>query len=218
MRRRDVICFNCGKVENVPNSRAKNYKYCSLLCMKKQFSRTKIEIGTLINNWKVLDDYSTRKNGRSYIRAQCTCGSEIIKLLPISHYTSKKHKGCEMCSMFHTSNGYELISGEFWSCLKSSAEKRNIKFDITIQDIWELFINQNKKCALSGVDIIFYKNTTEYNRSKRRLKTASLDRIDSSKGYTLDNIQWVHKDVNRMKNKYNQKYFIEICKKIAKNN
>jgi hypothetical protein len=47
--------------------------------------------------------------------------------------------------------------------------------------------------------------------------TASLDRIDSSKGYCEDNVQWVHKDINRMKNTFDQDYFISLCKLIAEN-
>lgn len=45
-----------------------------------------------------------------------------------------------------------------------------------------------------------------------------LDRIDSSKGYIEGNVQWVHKDVNMMKQNYSQKYFIEMCKKIYETN
>ena len=45
--------------------------------------------------------------------------------------------------------------------------------------------------------------------------TASLDRIDSSKGYVIGNVQWVHKDINIMKNKFDNQYFIDMCKKIA---
>ena len=48
--------------------------------------------------------------------------------------------------------------------------------------------------------------------------TASLDRIDSSRGYTLDNIQWVHKDLNKMKTNYPNDYFIKMCKYVANNN
>jgi hypothetical protein len=47
------------------------------------------------------------------------------------------------------------------------------------------------------------------------LTTASLDRIDSSKGYTIDNVQWVHKTVNLMKRELNQQDFIDICNKIS---
>lgn len=45
--------------------------------------------------------------------------------------------------------------------------------------------------------------------------TASLDRIDSSKPYIIDNIQWVHKDINFMKRTYSHDYFIKLCKLVA---
>ena len=45
----------------------------------------------------------------------------------------------------------------------------------------------------------------------KRIGNASLDRIDSSKGYVKDNIQWVHKDVQIMKNKFSEDYFKQIC-------
>jgi hypothetical protein len=53
---------------------------------------------------------------------------------------------------------------------------------------------------------------------EERLTTASLDRIDSSKGYVIDNVQWLHRDINMMKQRFSQEYFINICKHIAENN
>ena len=52
---------------------------------------------------------------------------------------------------------------------------------------------------------------------KKPFPEASLDRIDNDGNYTIDNIQWVHKDVNFMKRTYNQEYFIDMCSKIAAN-
>jgi hypothetical protein len=62
---------------------------------------------------------------------------------------------------------------------------------------------------LSGVDIFF---GNQYDKDET---TASLDRKDSGKGYTLDNVQWVHKRVNIMKNIISDMEFIEWCKKVA---
>ena len=45
--------------------------------------------------------------------------------------------------------------------------------------------------------------------------TASLDRKDSSLGYTLDNIQWVHRTVNKIKLDLQQDEFVEWCKRVA---
>ena len=46
--------------------------------------------------------------------------------------------------------------------------------------------------------------------------TASLDRIDSSKGYIKGNVQWVHKEFNKMKLDLLDKEFIDICKLVHK--
>ena len=67
------------------------------------------------------------------------------------------------------------------------------------------FLKQNKKCALTGSEL-------EIN------VTASVDRIDSKKGYTKDNVQWVHKKVNLMKGTMSQKDFIETCKSVVETN
>lgn len=219
MRKSIVKCKECGKEELVANSRAKTYKYCSMKCMSKSFTLTKFNIGDKINNWVIIDDKVVRKHGRTYVKAQCQCGSGVIEDLPIKNVGTKKHKGCRECSRFHTSKGYKLISGEYWSLIKSGAEKRNIEFNITKEYVWELYEKQKRKCNLSGLDINFEPNCVHNkkidNRSKR---TVSLDRIDSSIGYIEGNVQWVHKDVNIMKNKYSNDYFIEICKKIWEKN
>ena len=86
--------------------------------------------------------------------------------------------------------------------------RRPIELAITIQQAWELFLAQGRKCALSGEPIAFPRINAEKG-------TASLDRIDSNLGYVLGNVQWVHKDVNIMKNKFDQDYFIGLCVKIA---
>jgi hypothetical protein len=64
---------------------------------------------------------------------------------------------------------------------------------------------KSKKCSLSGVDLTFgvKNNSKTWN--------ASLDRIDSNKNYTEDNVQWVLKKINRMKSDLDQKEFIKLC-------
>jgi len=45
--------------------------------------------------------------------------------------------------------------------------------------------------------------------------TASLDRIDSSKGYVRGNIQWVHIAINFMKHSLPEEEFIRWCCLVA---
>jgi hypothetical protein len=76
----------------------------------------------------------------------------------------------------------------------------------------ELLIEkQNKKCALSGLELKF----PEFGE-KATKQTASLDRINSDLGYVKSNIQWLHKDVNKIKWELSQIRFIELCKLITK--
>jgi len=87
---------------------------------------------------------------------------------------------------------------------------RSKPWNITIEDAGNVLINQNNKCALSGIPLISSGDFKDI--------TASLDRIDNSIGYEKDNIQWVHKDINMMRGTLPIKRFIEICKSIASHN
>ena len=105
--------------------------------------------------------------------------------------------------------GYEDIPQSWFSKYFQRSNKRKRTGTIVIEDVWALYIKQDKKCALTGVPISFEKTELGYS--------ASIDRIDSKKEYDLDNVQLVHKDVNLMKNRFDQDYFISMCKLVAKN-
>lgn len=76
-----------------------------------------------------------------------------------------------------------------------------------MQDAWTQYEKQGGLCAMTGWPL-----GIECSSKKRGNKTGSLDRIDSNKGYEVDNIQWVHKDVNQMKWSLSGERFIEICR------
>jgi len=108
-----------------------------------------------------------------------------------------------------------LTKTAYWY-FKNNAARRKIEWseDLTIEYLWKLFQDQNNKCALSGLDIKLTEKRKLSNIDFEYM-TASLDRIDSSKPYTTDNVQWVHKDINRMKWCFKENRFIELCKLIV---
>lgn len=109
------------------------------------------------------------------------------------------------------SKGYGEISGSVFNKIRQNAKTRSLQFDITIQQMWNIFIEQDRKCAISGVLLYFSEKCDGTDT------TASLDRIDSSKGYTLDNVQWIHKDLQRMKWDMNESKFYNWIKIILNN-
>jgi len=104
--------------------------------------------------------------------------------------------------------GYGMVNGDIFSRMKRNAARGGKEFSITIEYCSELFEKQGGRCALSGVPIKILPVKSPDN-------TASMDRIDSSRGYLVGNVQWVHKDVNRIKTDMPQDYFIKLCEHIA---
>lgn len=135
----------------------------------------------------------------------CDCGKTIVVMS--SNFSKYRIKSCG-CLKGKVHDGYGEITGNLFGRYKRGAKIRNISFEISAKDMWEIYIKQNKKCAISGVEIPITKPE----------RTAPLDRIDSKKGYTTNNIQWIHKSINTMKWNLSQKDFIQWCKVIAKNN
>lgn len=121
-------------------------------------------------------------------------------------------KKCNLAGFTMRFKGYEGIPGYYLYRLKRATEEVNRNFEVTPKFLWELFLKQNKKCAISGIEIKFCPINEPHDRKDT---TASLDRIDSSKGYTEDNVQWVHKKVNSLKSNFTDKEFIEWCKIIT---
>ena len=77
-----------------------------------------------------------------------------------------------------------------WSNLKASATKRNIPFDLSPTDIDTIGIPIC--CPVLGIPLQFHTGTVQDN-------SISFDRIDSTKGYTVDNLLVVCYKVNRIK-------------------
>jgi len=124
-------------------------------------------------------------------------------------------KRCKKCTQKDTAtNGskfYKDIRVSWFKAFKSSATDRSLEFSVSIEDVWQVFESQDFSCALTGWPVGWNEN------GHHQASTASIDRIDSGKGYTVDNIQIVHKHVNMMKQHYDNDYFIEVCKAIAHN-
>lgn len=173
-------------------------------------SKSKIQIGQIINVFRVLEDSGKRHSGSIVWLVECIyCGNK--RKLDKYHMERNKSCGCQKNGIIKRANykGYQLISGSYWNSIKKNASSRGLELSITKEYIWELYLKQSKRCALSGADIHFPEQFVHHDG------TASLDRIDSSVGYIEGNVQWLHKDVNFMKQQFSEERFIEWCKKIS---
>lgn len=155
---------------------------------------------------------NTSPRFKHYYICRCQCGSEREYLRESLLRRDMKSCGCLNHRLGISNPNYKGVgdvSSKYWSHIMRQAKKRNLDVTITANDIWNLFLLQNRKCALSGVPI-----DLKYTSKDQQEKTASLDRINPQLGYTLDNVQWVHKVVNKMKWDLKNENFITLCKQI----
>ena len=210
----DIECkCHCGKIFT---KKAHLILYRSNSC--DECSGRKVKLTTedvrkrlLEKNIILLSEY----NGlTSDIECKCHCGKIFTRNTHSVLYGSNSC-GCLMYQ-YNSGNksylwrGYGEISKHIWHSIKRNALKRKLDFDVDLEYVWDIFLQQNKKCNYSGIELVF--NT---NHNDRNTRTASLDRIDSSKGYIEENVQWIHKDVNMMKWDMDYDYFIHLCELIC---
>jgi hypothetical protein len=80
-----------------------------------------------------------------------------------------------------------------------------------LRDVWNL---QQEKSPYLGIKLTL----NSYGKIKKDpITSASLDRIDSSKGYIKGNIQWVSRAVNYMKNDMSENDLLRIFDLIVEN-
>lgn len=168
------------------------------------FRYEKITVNSNFGSWTVIgrDENSKRKQWL----CRCLCGE--VKSIPGRTLKNGRSTKCVSCRLKELAKGgCGSIPGSLWNRYKNSAKKRNITFEITCEYAWGLFLKQNGKCALTNSEISF-TGIKKYN-------TASLDRIDSRKGYIPGNVQWLHVNVNKLKLDLEQEKFVELCSQIS---
>lgn len=157
------------------------------------FGYTKTKSGKNITQWEVECLHCGRK--RNVKRAD--------------HAKRHAEKICKFCSSRKNNpqGEHRGIRLSFIEKFKIQGKSRGKNWNLSHDDVADQADIQNRKCALSGVDLVF---TGDFNQI-----TASLDRIDNKKGYEKGNIQWVHKQINMMRGILTLERFKELCSAVA---
>lgn len=138
--------------------------------------------------------------------------SKIVKVctrctIETMHRMSTGYPVCSVCSE-QASKRHRKNHWYKYLAQKANARKRQSSVHLTEGDVIRAAERSSYRCAISGwpldVESEWYK--------------PSLDRIDSNKGYTPENIQVVAWIVNHCKLDLSSKEFINMCVKVANNN
>lgn len=178
--------------------------------------------GKIFSQGTELIKYLYNKNDQSYYLCKCTnCGNRFRQ---DGYSTRIGRQGCVYCRKRKDwcdeirNEPIEVgdITRQWWakrilSVLKHRRKKTpEFEYDLDMQYAWSLFLKQKKACIYTQIALKFPEEGFIGG-------TASLDRIDSSKGYIKGNVQWVHTRINNMKGDMTHDEFIDFCKKVTKN-
>lgn len=155
---------------------------------------------------------------RTFI-CRCECGKLTRKKVDQLLTPRRKRIQCRQCGYDATKKATPHVERWVWNNYKQGAKSRGLTFEITEIDLENLWATQRGLCALTGEPLVPLQKLKVKQNNKITFLfegTASLDRIDSNQGYTIDNIQWVHKDINKMKWDFDQTAFVSWCRKVAK--
>ena len=204
-------CLHCGVDCSTRHCYYKRRKlhFCSKTCSQTYKNQAKLSLpkrGDKRNNLTFLKTV-IRYGNKVMFRCRCDCGEQCV----VQPNKFGKIDSCIHVGKLNTHyRGHEDISMTHWKSILYRAKVSSLEFLITIEYAWKLFVKQHRKCSLSGVIISLDKHSKEG-------KTASLDRIDSTKGYIVGNVQWVHKRVNKLKGSMTEAELIYWCDSISKN-
>jgi len=93
--------------------------------------------------------------------------------------------------------------------LCTKARLRTKEFNLIDADLLDLWDKQDGRCAYTKLPLLATAN---------QFNTVSLDRVDSSKGYVVGNIQLVCSAINKMKQEYIEEMFLLFCLLVTQNN
>jgi hypothetical protein len=191
----------CGKTKIIRIDSVNEKSSCG--CGRKKYP----EIGTKFNKLtyiKIATDLlrkDKRKVSRGFFR--CDCGKEKIYSIYTVKYGTTKSCGC--VKIAKDGSAFNKIYGQY----KRGAISRNHEFKLTKDEFNNLL---KSICFYCGCNP---SQTVKSRSSLPDLIYNGIDRINNSKGYTLDNCVACCRWCNASKSNLTSEYFINKCKEVA---
>lgn len=185
------VCTLCGK-ESVVSSRhlRKTSRKSCVHCKMEHRKFPKIQCACVICGDPV-EKNSNQPNGS-------TCSPECFEQHRKNKWSTLRYK--DMGMFLH------MLQNQ----IKCRAKRKGQPFDLPPNHLYGLYLSQDKRCSRTGVE---FDLSTAISGGKAAPNIPSADRVDSSKGYTVDNVELTIYAFNIAKNSWSHKEFTEMCMK-----
>lgn len=95
-------------------------------------------------------------------------------------------------------------------------KQRKKEYNIDLPYLKKLWKEQNGVCPLTGWELTLPKHSCAWDKAENKMYRASLDRIDSDKGYNKGNVRFISVIANYCKNDFTDKEVILFCESVMK--
>jgi len=220
----EILCPICNKIgkkkldEFNRNKRLNRVNYCSRVCGGKNVGDYKVEksrkCSTCSKNYIPSSNHLNCPSCRNELSKKLCPNCGIVKIQKSSNFCKNCSSGQRLKGVQKKERDDKFYISEILRRVKLRCrEKSKMSFNITIDYLIDLWYKQNKRCCYTNIELTL----PLYNRNNNKITTASLDRIDSSKGYIKGNVQFLSTAINYMKNDMSNEDTIKLINMIKNN-
>jgi hypothetical protein len=180
---------------------------------------TGLKVGDKVGKLTLIEKIPLNDGSRKWHwRCICDCDNKTERIHKSTTFEEGSEPSCGCTRWKRTGGrgkdsvkwkGIGEMPGRYYNNIKRNAKHGGYGIDITKEEIWAVWLEQEGKCALTGQQLTFHTRCAEHNG------TASVDRIDSTKGYIKGNVHWVHKKFNVFKRATKLEDFVDMCRAVA---
>lgn len=152
-----------------------------------------------------MSDIKVTEEGEILVKCPTCRGYRTYSRMKDAKNKVKAGRECIACAKFRRKQ-FALeqgFSGTEFSNMATAALRRGRSWELSLEDIFELWTDQQGRCAFTGIALQKYP------------RTWSIDRIDNSCGYTPGNVQLVFKEINLMRGSLTVEKFVAYCHQIS---
>lgn len=149
-----------------------------------------------------------KKNRKTFCSRSCMCVQHNKTRIPCYNLNNLKRSTTDEFSPFR----------RFIASMKRRKLKTGKEHNITLQDLKEQWKKQKGICPYTGWQLWLPIAIHKWDPEMPKHLKASIDRINSSKGYIKGNIQFVCLIANLAKNNFSDEDLIKFCNAVVKNN
>ncbi len=154
------------------------------------------------------------------VRLRCSCGDDSV-IQRLGHLYGSKTKTpvryCKKCGQKEIGIKQRDCSDKqaktaVWHNYKTKAQQRKLEWKLDKQTFWEI---AEKPCYYCGSRKTSFLNQPKTSPWALPYQYTGVDRVDSRRGYTTDNVNPCCKWCNMAKSNRTEKDFLEWAKRVA---